>query len=133
MWEQNDLMADDWITALLALQADPDSNLENLETMKISTKPVSSRTPEKNDCSLVRSSNPGQSSENVVDHADDKDDGGKLKTPARPESKVPAPSTRADVKDGEIARLCRSKKVSCQDTIHEYDEDDNLTMDRVGR
>lgn len=37
------------------------------------------------------------------------------------------------MKEGEIARLYRSKKVSCQDTIHEYDEDDSLTMDRVGR
>lgn len=37
------------------------------------------------------------------------------------------------MKEVEIAKMCRSKKVSCQDTIHEYDEDDNLTMDRVGR
>lgn len=37
------------------------------------------------------------------------------------------------MKEVEIAKLCRSKKVSCQDIIHEYDEDDNLTMDRVGR
>jgi len=95
--------------------------------MKISTKPVSERTPEKDDCPLVRSSNP----ERAEDSTDSPE---KLKTSARPESKVPlSTSTKTDVKEGEIARLCRSKRISCQDTIPEYDEDDNLTMDRVGR
>jgi len=98
--------------------------------MKISTKPVSSRTPEKDDCSLVRSSNLDQSE----DADSDDDNPEKLKTSARPESKVLlSTSIKTDVKEGEIARLCRSKKVSCQDTIHEYDEDDSLTMDKVGR
>ncbi|XP_011329812.2 cGMP-specific 3',5'-cyclic phosphodiesterase isoform X2 [Ooceraea biroi] len=121
---------DDELSEATDTEANHNNNLENFETMKISTKPVSSRTPEKDDCSLVRSSNPGQS-ENV-DSADDNTE--KLKTSARPESKVPlSTSTKTDVKEGEIVRLCRNKKVSCQDTIHEYDEDDNLTMDRVGR
>lgn len=99
--------------------------------MKISTKPVSSRTSEKDECPLVRSSNP-QESQHAADPATDSPE--TLKTSARPESKVPlSTSTKTDVKEGEIARLCRSKKVSCQDTIHEYDEDDSLSMDRVGR
>lgn len=97
--------------------------------MKISTKPVSEMTPEKDDCPLVRSSNPEQSE--IVGSADSPE---KLKTSARSESKVPlSTSTKTDVKEIEIAKLGRSKKVSCQDIIHEYDEDDNLTMDRVGR
>lgn len=98
--------------------------------MKISTKPVSKRTLEKDDCPLVCSSNPEQSE--IVGSADDSPE--KLKTSARSESKVPlGTSTKTDVKEIEIVRLCRSKRVSCQDIIHEYDEDDNLTMDRVGR
>ncbi|KYN19994.1 cGMP-specific 3',5'-cyclic phosphodiesterase [Trachymyrmex cornetzi] len=98
--------------------------------MKISTKPVSERTPEKDDCSLVRSSNLEQS--DIVGSTDDSPK--KLKTSVRSESKVPlSTSTKTDVKEIEIARLYRSKRISCQDTIHEYDEDDNLTMDRVGR
>lgn len=98
--------------------------------MKISTKSVSERTPEKDDCPLVRSSNLEQSE--IVGSADDGSE--KLKTSARSESKVLlSTSTKTDVKEIEIARLCRGKRVSCQDTIHEYDEDDNLTMDRVGR
>lgn len=97
--------------------------------MKISTKPVSSRTPEKDECPLVRSFYP-QESRNV-DPADSPE---KLKTSAQPESKVSLNiSTKTDMKESEIARLCKSKRVSCHDTIHEYDEDDNLTMDRVGR
>lgn len=98
--------------------------------MKISTKPVSSRAPEKDECPLVRSSNPQESQR---DPAGDGPEA--LKTSTRPESKlVPlSTSTKTDVKEGEIARLCRSKKISCQDTIHEYDEDDSLSMDRVGR
>lgn len=98
--------------------------------MKISAKPVSERTPEKNNCSLVRSSNLEQ-----LENVDSVDDSpGKLKTTARPKSKISlSTSTKTDMKDVEIVKMCRSKKVSCQDTIHEYDEDDNLTMDRVGR
>lgn len=98
--------------------------------MKISTKPVSDRTPEKNDCPLERSSNPEQ-----LENIDSIDDSpGKLKMSARPKSKISlSTSTKTDMKEVEIAKLCKSKKVSCQDTIHEYDEDDSLTMDRVGR
>ncbi|KAM0730855.1 cGMP-specific 3',5'-cyclic phosphodiesterase [Formica fusca] len=121
---------DDELSEAADTEANHNNNLENFETMKISTKPVSERTPEKNNCSLVRSSNPEQS-ENV-DSVDDSP--GKLKTSARPKSKISlSTSTKTDMKEVEIAKLCRSKKVSCQDTIHEYDEDDNLTMDRVGR
>ncbi|XP_012222882.1 cGMP-specific 3',5'-cyclic phosphodiesterase isoform X2 [Linepithema humile] len=122
---------DDELSEAADTEANHNNNLENFETMKISTKPVSERTPEKDDCPLVRSSNP-ERAENV--DSTDNDSPEKLKTSARPESKVPlSTSTKTDVKEIEIARLCRSKRVSCQDTIHEYDEDDNLTMDRVGR
>lgn len=97
--------------------------------MKISTKPVPSRTPEKDECPLVRSSNLQESTD--VDSADSPE---KLITSARLESKILlSTSTKTDMKEAEIAKLCRNKRVSCQDTIHEYDEDDGLTMDRVGR
>lgn len=89
---------------------------------------MSERTSEKDDCPLVRSSNPEQSE--IVGSADSPK---KLKTSVRSESKVLlSTSIKTDV-EIEIARLCRGKRVSYQDTIHEYDEDDNLTMDKVGR
>ncbi|XP_014485064.1 PREDICTED: cGMP-specific 3',5'-cyclic phosphodiesterase [Dinoponera quadriceps] len=121
---------DDELSEAADTEANHNNNIESFETMKISTKPVSSRTPEKDECPLVRSSNPEESL-----HAADPAGPETLQTSARTESKlVPlSTSTKTDVKEGEIGRLCRSKKVSYQDTIHEYDEDDSLTMDRVGR
>ncbi|XP_032675457.1 cGMP-specific 3',5'-cyclic phosphodiesterase-like isoform X2 [Odontomachus brunneus] len=120
---------DDELSEAADTEANHNNNIESFETMKISTKPVSSRTPEKDECPLVRSFNP-QESQRAANPADDSPE--TLKTSARPESKIVplSTSTKTDVKEG---RLCRSKKVSCQDTIHEYDEDDNLTIDRVGR
>ncbi|XP_071567949.1 cGMP-specific 3',5'-cyclic phosphodiesterase isoform X1 [Temnothorax nylanderi] len=121
---------DDELSEAVDTEANHNNNVENFETMKISTKPVSEMTPEKDDCPLLRSSNPEQLK--IVGPADDSPE--KLKTSVRPESKVPlSTSIKTDVKEIEIARLCRSKKVICQDIIHEYDEDDNLTIDRVGR
>ncbi|EFN82779.1 cGMP-specific 3',5'-cyclic phosphodiesterase isoform X2 [Harpegnathos saltator] len=123
---------DDELSEAADMEANHNNNIESFETMKISTKPMSSRAPEKDECPLVRSSNP-QESQHAADPAGNSP--GTLKTSALPESKVVplSTSTKTDVKEGEIARLCRSKRVSCQDTIHEYDEDDSLTMDRVGR
>lgn len=98
--------------------------------MKISTKPMSTRIPDKDECSLVCSSN-REKSGGLVDSANSLE---KMETSAREESKIPlSTSTKTDVKESEIARLYRSKRISCQDTIHEYDEDDSLTMDKVGR
>ncbi|XP_020294771.1 cGMP-specific 3',5'-cyclic phosphodiesterase-like isoform X2 [Pseudomyrmex gracilis] len=121
---------DDELSEAADTEANHNNNLENFETMKISPKPVSERTSEKDNCPLVCTSNPEQSK--INDSHDDNPE--KLKTSARTESKIPlSTSTKTDTKEGEIARLCKSKRISCQDTIHEYDEEDNLTMDRVGR
>ncbi|XP_043790374.1 cGMP-specific 3',5'-cyclic phosphodiesterase isoform X2 [Apis laboriosa] len=95
--------------------------------MKISTKPMSSKTVERSECQLVRSPNP-EEPELVVPYTNP----GKTKT--QEESKLPLSiSIKTDTKDSEIVKLCRSKRITCQDTIHEYDEDDGLTMEKVGR
>ncbi|PBC29814.1 cGMP-specific 3',5'-cyclic phosphodiesterase [Apis cerana cerana] len=102
-------------------------NTRRLETMKISTKPMSSKTVERSECQLVRSPNP-EEPELVVPYRNP----GKTKT--QEESKLPLSiSIKTETKDSEIVKLCRSKRITCQDTIHEYDEDDGLTMEKVGR
>lgn len=100
-------------------------NTKRIETMKISTKPMSSKTVERSECQLVRSPNP-EEPELVVPYKNP----GKTKT--QEESKLLL-SIKTDTKDSEIVKLCRSKRITCQDTIHEYDEDDGLTMEKVGR
>lgn len=95
--------------------------------MKISTKPMSSKTVERSECQLVRSPNP-EEAELVVPYRNP----GKTKT--QEESKLPLSiGIKTETKDSEIVKLCRSKRITCQDTIHEYDEDDGLTMEKVGR
>ncbi|CAK9795385.1 cGMP-specific 3',5'-cyclic phosphodiesterase [Anthophora plagiata] len=95
-------------------------NLEVFKTMKISTKPTSSKEAERN-----------KSPEETTAVLLYKDPG---KTKTQEESKLPlSTGIKTDIKDSEIVRICRSKKITCQDTIHEYDEDDGLTMEKVGR
>lgn len=110
---------------------DRNDNLKKFETMKISTKPMSSKTAERSKCHLVCSLNPEQLEPPVVP-CNDPD-----KTKTQEESKLPlSTSIKTDTKDSEIVlkdRICRSKRITCQDTIHEYDEDDSLTMEKVGR
>lgn len=113
-------------------QVNRNDNTEVFETMKISTKPMSSKTAERSECNLVRSPNPEEPEPEAVPWKDP----GKTKT--QDESKLPISITsiKTDAKDSEIVlkdRLCRSKRITCQDTIHEYDEDDGLTMEKVGR
>ncbi|XP_034179846.1 phosphodiesterase 6 [Osmia lignaria lignaria] len=101
-------------------------NLERFKTMKISTKPMSSKSPERSECQLVGSPSPEESHAPVPCKDPDK-----MKAE---ESKLPlSTSTKTEIKESDIARICRSKRITCQDTIHEYDEDDGLTMDKVGR
>lgn len=108
-------------------QVNRNDNIERFETMKISTKPMSSKTAERSECHLVRS--PNLEEPEVVLPC--KDPG---ETKAQEESKLPlSTSIKTDAKDSEIVRICRSKRIICQDTIHEYDEDDGLTMEKVGR
>lgn len=94
--------------------------------MKISTKPMSSKSPERSECQLVSSPSPEESHAPIPCNDPDK-----MKAD---ESKLPlSTSTKTEIKESDIARVCRSKRITCQDTIHEYDEDDGLTMDKVGR
>lgn len=112
---------------IIKTQVNRNDNTRRLETMKISTKPMSSKTVERSECQLVRSPNP-EESELVVPYRNP----GKTKT--QEESKLPLSiSIKTETKDSEIVKLCRSKRITCQDTIHEYDEDDGLTMEKVGR
>ncbi|XP_017787419.1 PREDICTED: cGMP-specific 3',5'-cyclic phosphodiesterase-like [Habropoda laboriosa] len=95
-------------------------NIEVFKTMKISTKPMSSKASEQS-----------ESPEETVTVIPCKYPG---KTKTQEESKLPLSSSiKTDIKDSEIVRICRSKRITCQDTIHEYDEDDGLTMEKVGR
>lgn len=84
--------------------------------MKISTIPRSPETSDKKDCTLVQSSD-------------------ESKDAIKCESKVNlSGSIKTESKDtGELIRHSRTKKVPCPDTIHEFEEDDGLTMDRVGK
>lgn len=112
---------------IIKTQVNWNDNTRRLETMKISTKPMSSKTVERSECQLVRSPNP-EEPELVVPYRNP----GKTKT--QEESKLPLSiSIKTETKDSEIVKLCRSKRITCQDTIHEYDEDDGLTMEKVGR
>lgn len=101
--------------------------------MKISTKPMASKSAERSECQLACSPNSEETEE--PDASDPSKESGKMKASAQEKSKLPlSPSTKTDIKDsGEIVRLCRSKRITCQETIHEYDEDDGLTMEKVGR
>ncbi|XP_076164388.1 phosphodiesterase 6 [Ptiloglossa arizonensis] len=104
-------------------------NLESFETMKISTKPIASKTAERNECQLVRSPN-----------LEEPDIPELCVEPSMVRSYAPEKlkltlntTTKTELKDSEVVRLCRNKRITCQETIHEYDEDDGLTMEKVGR
>lgn len=123
----NELLREKKYKKIIKTQVNRNDNTKRLETMKISTKPMSSKTVERSECQLVRSPNP-EEPELVVPYKNP----GKTKT--QEESKLPLSiSIKTDTKDSEIVKLCRSKRITCQDTIHEYDEDDGLTMEKVGR
>lgn len=123
----NELLREKKYKKIVKTQVNRNDNTKRLETMKISTKPMSSKTVERSECQLVRSPNP-EEPELVVPYKNP----GKTKT--QEESKLPLSiSIKTDTKDSEIVKLCRSKRITCQDTIHEYDEDDGLTMEKVGR
>ncbi|KAF7419006.1 hypothetical protein HZH68_001659 [Vespula germanica] len=95
------------------MEVNHNNNLGNFETMRISPR-TSEEDEESNDHLEINL---------------------QVKTKnEREESKLSlSTSMKTDIKEKEIARLCRSKRICGQDTIHEYDEDDGLTMERVGR
>nr|KAF7439472.1 hypothetical protein H0235_001863 [Vespula pensylvanica] len=95
------------------MEVNHNNNLGNFETMRISPR-TSEKDEESNDHLEINL---------------------QVKTKnEREESKLSlSTSMKTDIKEKEIARLCRSKRICGQDTIHEYDEDDGLTMERVGR
>lgn len=101
--------------------------------MKISTQPRSSKTPEREESPLVGSALLSEVQENG--HSEIR----QIIVPAESNQSIvfANASGKTDFKDSDISyKLCRSKRVSCQDTIPESDEDnrDNeLTMERVGR
>lgn len=102
--------------------------------MKISEVPTSSLIADRDSFFVMRSSSsdllPEMSMssfnpDNNLDKADGNTHG---------ESKVHlSTNMKTDVRDCEISRLCKTKRVSCQDTIHEFEEDDGLTMEKVGK
>ncbi|KZC14616.1 PREDICTED: cGMP-specific 3',5'-cyclic phosphodiesterase-like [Dufourea novaeangliae] len=101
--------------------------LEKFVTMKISTKPMSSKTAERSECQLV-------CSPSLEEPEASEKEPGRMRACTQEKSKLPlSPSSKTEIKEGDIARLCRSKRITCQETIHEYDEEDGLTMEKVGR
>ncbi|XP_076678724.1 phosphodiesterase 6 isoform X2 [Andrena cerasifolii] len=108
-------------------EVNSNDHLERLATMKISTKPMSSKTAERSECQLVRSPNPEEPDAQDIGKGTDRS-----RPCAQEKSKLQL-SGKTELKEADIARLCRSKRITCQDTIHEYDEDDGLTMEKVGR
>lgn len=116
----------------MRIQVNHNNNLESFQTMKISTTPRRSKTPEKEESPLVGSGTLPEVEESwnsSISRNDELEESN--------ESKITVNvNVKTDFKDGEVSRLCRSKRISCQDTIPESDEDnrDNeLTMERVGR
>ncbi|XP_076241567.1 phosphodiesterase 6 isoform X2 [Calliopsis andreniformis] len=84
-------------------------------------------TAERSECQLVCSLNPEEPEMSGACK-----DPVTMKACVKDKSKLSL-SAKTELKESEIARLCRSKRITCQDTIHEYDEEDGLTMEKVGR
>ncbi|XP_015176353.1 PREDICTED: cGMP-specific 3',5'-cyclic phosphodiesterase isoform X2 [Polistes dominula] len=113
--ETEDEMDEELSEEAKEMEVNHNNNLENFESMKISSV-TSEKGNDQNDLCEISL------------HVDTNID--------REESKLSlSTSMKTEIKENEItsSRLCRSKRISCQDTIHEYDEDDGLTMNRVGR
>lgn len=106
--------------------------------MKISAVPTSSKIPERKECTLVQSS-PDHDlplSQMSVSTFNQDNKFNKAEQNTHEESKVLlSTNMKTDGREGEVSRFCRSKRVSvsCQDTIHESEEDDGLTMEKVGK
>ncbi|XP_011296967.1 cGMP-specific 3',5'-cyclic phosphodiesterase [Fopius arisanus] len=103
----------------------------NAVIMKISTIPRSPEAAKKKECKLVQSSS---------DRSDSVDcpGPGTSDTPSDPikiESKINlSGSIKTDIKEGsELLKLTKNKRIPCPDTIHEFEEDTGLTMERVGK
>lgn len=102
------------------------SNLKTNIEMKISTIPRSLETLDKKECRLVQSSSEMRDSSELDVTAES----------LKYESKVTlSGSMKTESRDSgvEMLRIIRTKRIPCPDTIHEFDEDDGLTMDRVGK
>ncbi|XP_024936259.1 cGMP-specific 3',5'-cyclic phosphodiesterase isoform X2 [Cephus cinctus] len=114
------------------LEVNHNNNLENFGTMKISTMSRSSKTPDREDSALVQSSLNSALDENCDSEL--ASDSSEIQEPMREESKLTlSSSTKTDLKEGDISRLRRSRRVTCQDTIHESEEEEGLTMDKVAK
>ena len=114
--------------------------------MKISTMPTrSADSPERKESTILVKSSPveppiihdnHQPRRNSREEPQESIEQENSELNDRSESKLPlSMSTKTDgIKEtGDMSRLTRSKRISCQDTIHEAEEDDGLTMDRVGK
>ncbi|KAI4504702.1 hypothetical protein M0802_000252 [Mischocyttarus mexicanus] len=112
--ETEDEMDEELLSDTTEMEVNHNNNLGNFESMKISSIKSEKGNDTNNDHVEIN-----LHVETMID---------------REESKLSlSTSMKTEIKENEISRLCRSKRISCQDTIPEYDEDDGLTMDRVGR
>ncbi|XP_046433336.1 cGMP-specific 3',5'-cyclic phosphodiesterase [Neodiprion pinetum] len=124
---------DEELPEAINLEVNHNNNLESFQAMKISTTPRCSKTPEREESALVGSA--------ILSQADEEDGDseiGDIVVPVKSNRSIEITNAnvKTDFKEPEVARLCRSKRVSCQDTIPESDEDNRdseLTMERVGR
>lgn len=111
------------------------NNFEEVEGMKISEVPTSSLIADRESFFVMRSSSSDLMPEMSMSSSFNPDNNlDKADENTHVESKVYlSTNMKTDVRDCEILRLCKSKRVFCQDTIHESEEDDGLTMEKVGK
>ncbi|XP_063978763.1 cGMP-specific 3',5'-cyclic phosphodiesterase-like [Diachasmimorpha longicaudata] len=111
------------------------NNNNNLSTniliMKISTIPRSPEASKKKECKLVQSSSDKPASLDCPGPGTSDTQSDQIKI----ESKINlSGSIKTDIKEGsELLKLTKSKRIPCPDTIHEFEEDTGLTMERVGK
>ncbi|XP_012288226.1 cGMP-specific 3',5'-cyclic phosphodiesterase [Orussus abietinus] len=101
--------------------------------MKISMIPESSKTSDREECSLVRCS--GDLVHYECRHHNTTSNLPQIRNNKKRSNGVGLNTviTKADHMENEITKLCRSMRMSCQDIIHESEEEDDLTMEEVGK
>ncbi|XP_043266964.1 cGMP-specific 3',5'-cyclic phosphodiesterase-like [Venturia canescens] len=118
------------------------NDFENYEaSMKISMMPTGSTDSPEQKATLLKSSTAEpliiRDFEERKSHLpDERQKSTESENDEQTESKVnlsTSAKTDGTREGGETLKLTRSKRISCQDTIHEVEEDDGLTMDRVGK
>lgn len=104
-----------------------------MKISKISSSP--DLLENKNDCKLVQSSRDSRDDSVIYPLSLEKSDESKEMTKNNVESKVNLSASIKTEMDGKNLKDVNLDKTPspCQDTIHEFEEDDGVTMERVGK